>query len=572
MLSVKASFPKSARSQSGVAPDSVRLSYSGLVFEISSGSVAESLDSNGNASPLALASIDRLPNGIRIKMNPGVVVTATSSQGASEHFSLAASAPDGVTAIRLHFTSSQARFSESNGARSLSFRNLPYALSLGSGTLDADTGTLTLHPGDTGLALTKLATPAIASTKTVPSGAPEQFVAQPPKDAATFGAEIAAWRDKAWSGLATTRFDPDKLTWKGADGTPAFSEKAIVAYIAEALARGSYADALSRTRNVKNKWPDKIGYLSAPYLGGLVPKMKAFESADTAEVKRVTQLVTDKSPTIFEKEGLLRFLLDHTPYANTQDALRFFADADPAKLSMRQDVGFLGCVIDAKTLLKDDDNPLRDRGGAVADRLVAAVRKTSSGYFLVTEDDGSTDLRISLVAGLDLIAYGSSVSKPMLVGVGQSLVEGVLGLADPQGFEPARLVAHGGTIDQRSGAIASEDIYALVSGNSYYPHEVSFARDIGPGLWAWTCSPSLVVQVGVSRYIFTARFPQGSSHYLVFYGIKPFDNIQLYGIDYSPDSDFEKYDASGYLYAKGTSALYMKMKHKNDNEDIKLSF
>ena len=181
-------------------------------------------------------------------------------------------------------------------------------------------------------------------------------------------------------------------------------------------------------------------------------------------------------------------------------------------------------------------------------------------------------LRTCLLAGRLLAAYGTAGAKPALIGVGQGLVEGVWGLSDAQGFAPARVVVRGGTIEQRMGAIAPEELYPLVANNPYYPHEVSFYRDISPGFWAWTCSPSLVVQANSARYMFTAAFPAGRSHYLAFYGVKPFTDIQLYDIDYSPDNEFESYDASGYLYKKEMGSLYIKMKHKKDEEDIKLIY
>jgi len=348
--------------------------------------------------------------------------------------------------------------------------------------------------------------------------------------------------------------------------------------LSESLVRGSYSDAIARARSAREKWPDKLGYLSAPYLGGLVAKMRAFEASDLAEAKRLTQLIADKSPAVLEKEGLLRFLVDRSPASLAQDALRYLAEVDPAKLTIRQAAGLLGCAVDAKSLLKDDANSFRNGGpaapaaAAAADRLALAIAKSSSGYFLVTEDDGSTDLRLSLLAGTALVSYGSAASKSALVGAGQSLVEGVLGLADAQGFEPARVLVASGAVSGRIGTMASEDIYPLVADNPYYPHERSFALDISPGVWAWTCAPSLTVQASPSKYMFVATFPAGRSHFLSFYGIKPFANIQLYDIDYSPDSQFEIYDASGYLYNKDSSALYMKMKHKKDAEDIKLSF
>jgi hypothetical protein len=568
-LSVSAAYPKSSRAKAGAAPETLRVSYGGLAFLISPNSIAESLGADGAASPLALASIGKLPNGISIKLSPGVELRATAAKGPPERFTLAASAPDGVASVRLRILPSRSlRFLEKDGHRSVESSGAAYEIGLGAGSIDGGAGFLTLRPGDPGLTLARIAPVA---PKQPQATAAEKFVAQAPKDPEAFKAEIAAWRDKAWSSLSGARFDADKIAWKGPDGLPVFSEKALVAYLAEALSRGSYPEALARVRGAKEKWPDKLGYASAPYMGGLAAKMKALPIADLAEARRLAQLVADKSPTIFEKEGLLRFLVDRSPAQLAQDALGYFASIDPGKLTVRQSAGFLGCAMDAKALLKDEANPFRDPGAA-ASRIVSGLRKTSNGFFLVTEDDGSSDLRVSLVAGTSLAAYGIAASKPALVGVGQSLVEGVLGLADAQGFSPARVLPRAAALEQRMGSIAPEELYPLVADNPYYPREVSFGRDLAPGLWAWTCAPSLVAQASASRYAFTASFPAGSAHYLVFYGIKPFANIQLYDIDYSPDNDFESYDASGYLYNREGGALYLKMKHKKEKEDIKLAF
>jgi hypothetical protein len=569
-LTVTATYPKSDRGKPGSAPDSLRLSYAGLVLELSPKSAAEGLGPDGSPSPLTLASIDRLPSGLRIKLSPGVELKASAEKGAVDRFALAlTAAPDGIAAVRLRLLpSSRVRFLEKDGRRSLSSNGESWDIGLAAGSLDGSSGLLTLRAGDPGLVLARAEAQQPRPQK--PAGS-EKLAAQAPKDPEVIRAEISAWRDKAWSGLSGARFDPDKIAWKGQDGNSAFSEKALAVYLAESLARGSYQDSLSRVKAAKDKWPDKLGFLSAPYFGGLVRKMSDMSTADQAEVKRLSQLVADKSPTVFEKEGLLRFLVDRAPYSLAQDALRFAAGVDPAKLTIRQDLGLLGCVVEARASLKDDDNPLRE-GGAAADRLAAAVRKSSSGFFLATEEDGSCDLRLSLIAGGYLEAYGASSSKPALVGVGQSLVEGVLGLADAQGFAPARILAPGAAAEQKSGSLAPEDFYALVADNPYYPHEASFAKDLGPGAWAWTCSPSLAVQASASRDVFSASFPAGRSHFLAIYGMKPFANIQLYGIDYSPDNDFESYDASGYLYEKSAGALFLKMKHKKESEDIQLSF
>lgn len=569
-LTVRATYPKAERAKAGAAPDMVRLGYAGLSFEISAASVAESLGPDGAASTLALASIERLPNGVLVKLSPGVAITATVDGGATERFVLAANAPDGVAAVRLRLRPSRtSSLVAKDGRRILASEGKSYELGLGAASLDGSLALLSLKPGDPGLALAALA-PAPAKP-VVAAAAPDRSTMQPAKDPAAFKAEIAAWRDKAWAGLSSARFDPEKVAWKGGDGLPSFSEKALSAYLAEALARGSYAEAFARVRGAREKWPARLGYLSAPYFGGLIPKMRDLEASDLAESKRLAQLVADKSPALLEKEGLLRFLVDRSPSALAQEALRIVAGLDAAKLTLRQSVGLLGCAVDARSLLKDEENPFRDMGAAT-DRLVAAVGKTAGGYFLATEEDGSCDVRLSALAGGYLAAYGAAAGKPVLVGAGQGLVEGALGLADAQGFAPARVLARGGAIDQRTGSLPPEELYAAIADNPYYPHEVSFSRELSPGLWAWTCAPFLTVQATPARYVFTARFLEGGAHFLAFYGVKPFVNIQLYDIDYSPDGEFESYDASGYLYNKPAGALYLKMKHKKESEGIKLSF
>lgn len=572
-LAVNASYPKAAPGKAGGPPESLRLSYSGLSFLVSSKSIAESVAADGSATPLALASVDKLPNGVSVKFSSGVELRATVDSGPPERFALAAAAPDGVAAVRLRLAPSRSiRIAVNDGLRVLESGGAAYGVTLDAGSLDPVEGLLSLQPGDAGLGLARIP-PVAQPTQIAQASATEKLVVQATKDPDAFKAEISAWRDNVWSGLSSARFDPEKITWKGADGLPAFSEKALTAYVAESLTRGGYTDALARVRGARDKWPDKLSYLSAPYLGSLAPKMAALDAADQAEAKRLAQLVSDKSPSIFEKDGLLRFLIDRAPSLLAQDAFRFATSIDPSKLSIRQAVGLLAAALDAKSILnlKDEDNPFKDPA-ATADLIVAAARKTAGGLFLVTDDDGSSEVKISAFAGTLLVSYGTSAGKAALVGIGQGLVEGYLGLTDAQGFAPTRVITRAGAVEQRTGSMPPEDIYPLVADNPYYPREVSFYRDVAPGFWAWTCAPSLLVQASASRYVFTATFPTGRSHYLAFYGVKPFANIQLYDIDYSPDSEFETYDASGYLYKKDTGELLIKMKHKKDNEDIKLTF
>ena len=291
-LAVSASYPRAVHGKTGTAPVSLRLSYSGLAFLISPKSIAETIDASGVVTPLALASIGKLPNGINVQFSSGVELRATVDKGPPDRFGMSVSAPAGVAEVRLRLAPAPStRFLEENGQRRIEMKDSSYEVNLSESSLDGDAGFISLRPGDAGLALQRISSSPPEQDQ---AAAPERLVAQAPKEAEAFKAEIAAWRDKVWSGLSSTRFDPDKITWKGVDGLPGFSEKALTAYLAESLARGTFQDSLARVRGARDKWRDKLSYLSAPYLGDLVRKMSALQVADLAESKRLAQMVADK--------------------------------------------------------------------------------------------------------------------------------------------------------------------------------------------------------------------------------------------------------------------------------------
>jgi hypothetical protein len=581
-LSIRATYAKADRGKGGGLPESVRLSYSGFTATISKSSPAAVLMGDGSRETLAVVALDKLQNGVRIRLDGGFELKAIVEPGAQERFVLSASGgggaalPETVSSLSLGYRLG-GRLRSAVGAGTVSFDSggLPYSLHLSAATLDKDKGLLVLESRGGKLGGVAIERSAAPSTKPSPKPPAEQRISQAPKPAAIIKAEVDAWRDKVWNGLNVGRYDSEAIAWRDPDpmnsSSPVFTEEALCAYLAEALSRGSFPEALQRMRPAKERWADKLSYVSAPFMGGLVPRMQALEEADLVEVRRLGQLLQDRSPSIFEKEDLLHFLLDRAPYPIALDAFRFAAEIEPSKFTLRQAVGLLGCVVESRSYLRDEENPFAGSLGNVAETIAASIRKASEGFFLILEDEGSVDMRLSLLAGILLSEFGAAAGKDAYVGAGQSLIEGVLGLADAQGFVPSGAVLRSGALE-KSGFLPPEAIYRVVADNPYYPREVSFYRDISPGVWAWTCAPSLSVDASGSRYVFTVAFPEGRSHYMAFYGIKSFVNIQLYDIDYSPDGQFEIYDASGFLYKKSGNALYLKMKHKKATETIKLFY
>jgi hypothetical protein len=67
-------------------------------------------------------------------------------------------------------------------------------------------------------------------------------------------------------------------------------------------------------------------------------------------------------------------------------------------------------------------------------------------------------------------------------------------------------------------------------------------------------------------------FPAGETHYMIVRGIRAFNKIQLYNMDYRTDPQFERYDSSGWSYNAQEQTLILKMKHRATVEHIRIVY
>ncbi len=442
-----------------------------------------------------------------------------------------------------------------------------YVLEVPEGTVSPDRKSLSL-PFTRG----RVAPVALSKAPDEAQTASPRFLEQAALDPAVFQREISAYRDKVWKGLSSDRFLPGTVEWRDAAGKAAFSEPALTAYLAEAWSRGQGPSAFERVQEANTLHASSLTHLSVPFLGRTTDRMRAFEEADLLEVKRIERLVQAKNPSLLEKPGLVRFLLDRAPYALARDAFQMAGALDLGSLTVAQAAGGLAAWAESEDLFPAGENPFARFSGIPERQILPAVVRAGDGYFLSTGPDGSSHLETSIRAGLSLIRLGESTAKPMFTGIGQSLVLSALRLADPLGFLPRTVVVRNGAVADRLEILYPEEAYPLVSGNLYYPREVSFFKEVGPGAWMWTCSPAVSISATPERMVWTLEFPEQGVHYIAAYGVKPFAKMQLYGLDYPMDPAFENYNASGYLYRRASNVVYFKMRHKSRTEDIRMFY
>lgn len=391
------------------------------------------------------------------------------------------------------------------------------------------------------------------------------------KSDADFRQSILAWLDKAWSGLSDSRFDQASFKWKMADGSSAFSEQALAAWLAEAFRRGQGEAAIAKARQGQDVFARSLTWQTVPFFGNTLARMPDLEAADASQARQLASQVAARDPSILETPDLVQRLVDRSPKGLYADAIAFLATLDPSLLTQRQKVGLISAAAAASSLLRGSTDVLPNHVAAEA-QVLASLTQTGDLWYLESSADGKVDVTLSLDAGFALIDLGKAEGKDNLLAAGQALVDGVLALGDDKGFLPANIEIVSGAVATKTGSIAPEALYGDIADNPWYPHEVSFAKDLEQGVWAWTCAPLLTVDATSAKRVFSVTYPVGDTHFLVFYGIGRFSNIKLYGIDYSPDSQFESYNVSGYFYRGSASALYLKMRHKTEIEKVELDY
>jgi len=62
------------------------------------------------------------------------------------------------------------------------------------------------------------------------------------------------------------------------------------------------------------------------------------------------------------------------------------------------------------------------------------------------------------------------------------------------------------------------------------------------------------------------------SHFMIIRGVRPFIRIQLHGMDWRTDSQFERYDSSGWVYYPEEQTLIVKLKHRVTTENIRIIY
>jgi hypothetical protein len=394
---------------------------------------------------------------------------------------------------------------------------------------------------------------------------PENFILAAARNPAEYEEAVTQWRDKSYS------------AWNRAAGSPdsgrLLSGETINAYMSEALKRGTYRAVSAALAPAYVSPTDNLSFAASAYMGKLDAALRSLSSSERERYSRLARLFNERSADFLKELHVVEFLGVRGLNNLLDDAADMLRSFDPAAMTLDQSAGFLEGNLDWGRIRPGRDNPY-DRFLDQAFHVAGDSLKKNpfTGAVLAfSGNEADTELNLRLGSALSLLDDETRQA------LGKSIVLSVLSLADDTGSVPRIVVQdeNGGFGEKPdAGRLSSARMYRICraeNGGEYYARAQSLSTET-TGLWAWTAGSNVSAVQGAGTTDITVSFPAGETHYMMIRGLRPFAVLQLYGIDYPSDPQFERYDSSGWVYSPQEQTLLLKMKHRSSTERIRILY
>ncbi len=375
-----------------------------------------------------------------------------------------------------------------------------------------------------------------------------------------------AYIDTAYRGWGDTRFNGGSGTWTRLGATPAFDERILTAYLAEAWYRNDYTGAFNDMRRAADQHPNEVGLLSSPFLGDLNTVRARFLEADSARASELLRRVRNNDVGVFRTPHILQFARDRAGSELLQGLMAMAERIDPRELDMPTAIGVFRAAVESRNLGLGMATPMSRFLSIAEEQILPEIIRVEEGFFLRT-GTGQIELEHSVRAGVLLNELGEMQDNAVLRRAGRNLVSSALSLADQEGFLPRILLVRSNELHGSEGGLGPEELYEDIHENPNYPYFISLHGELGPGSWVYTIADFDPVEQVQNETRFTLRYPRNRTHYIIMQGIDPFAEMELFGQVWRNDPFFESY-IKGRNYVASSRTLLIKYNDNSVERDI----
>jgi len=324
------------------------------------------------------------------------------------------------------------------------------------------------------------------------------------------------------------------------------NEDDITGYLSEALRQNYYAAALASVAgNSFNR--AQLSYKSSVYLGGMTNAYRSFISEENRKLNTINILTKENQLDILKEEHVIDYLLTRGNTVLANDIIQFIQNTSPEKLVIDYCPGLLEAYSDIKRWNPSIKNPVEPLTEQILSLVSENIIKDTVTNLVYTFASKEHDLYYSVRLGNALIYWADDVKNTEWADIGRSLVLSALTSAGP----------------------GAGNLYSNIRPAEYYPKAVWLADN---GFWAWTASSSVKSSWSDGNLNIAFSFPVNMTHHIIIRGIRPFIKLQIHGMDWRTDSQFEQYDSSGWVYYPQDQILILKLRHRLQVENIRIIY
>ena len=340
---------------------------------------------------------------------------------------------------------------------------------------------------------------------------------------------IRVFSDKAYEGWIK-RFDKNSGTWKMPDGGSEFHERTLVQFLSEVYRRGESSVMAGDILKAAEKHNTELSWYSSPFSGDIVNKA---------------------GPILRSGPGVL---LDR------EKALELNANPDQSPYSD---------ILELKKILEQPAT--EETVSWIEENIYPLIVWLEEGLYIFHPDNPVSDTLFTLEASELLDKTGRETDTRELQAIASQLRNSILDRADENGILPARISFSRERASQEEGNIPPEEIFSLYEGDDYAPAMIDLSGDLGEGNWLYTAAENCSIRVTDQALEMSFDFPKGQIHHFVVKGVEPFDQLFLHNIRWKSDPRFQRY-SDGWVYDAVSKTLYMKIKHRNTREKVRILF
>jgi hypothetical protein len=353
---------------------------------------------------------------------------------------------------------------------------------------------------------------------------------------------VRTWRDTSfthWNQNITSLFQ---------------NEDDVIAYLTEAFGRGSHLAAINAVSADFINNPRR-SYRASAFVGGTANAYQSLISSQNEKINMITRLTRERSLAFLREEHLLDYLFVRGYTALANDVIEIITSAEPQKLTIDYCAGLLEFFTDVRRWrqntvvssanINDANYPI----GHLIEQMLLLIsdnlnRDNENDAVYVAASDG-INLEYSLRLGRALITWAQISQNTEWAAIGRSLVLSAL-----TGSNSGRL-------------------YNTLRFTDYYPRGIWLTNE---GHWVWTVSQTARASYIEGNLNIAFSFPVNASHYVMIRGVRPFIKIQIHGMDWRTDNQFERYDSSGWVYYPQEQILVVKLRHRAAIENVRIFY